>query len=51
MTAQPDVEATDVNAPDPIRRLASSLSSSGRNKAAENPGTEKAIAKQHKKAR
>ncbi|MEI2728711.1 MAG: acyl-CoA carboxylase subunit beta [Candidatus Nanopelagicales bacterium] len=51
MTAQPDVEATDVNAPDPHTTAGKLAELQRRNKAAENPGTEKAIAKQHKKGK
>ena len=51
MTAQPDVEATDVNAPDPHTTAGKLAELRRRNQAAENPGSEKAIAKQHKKGK
>ncbi len=51
MTAVPDVESTDVNAPDPHTTAGKIAELQRRNEASMHSGSEKAIAKQHKKGK
>ena len=51
MTAVPDVDATDVNAPDPHTTAGKIAELQRRNEASMHAGSEKAIAKQHKKGK
>ncbi len=51
MTAQPDVEGPDVNAPDPHTTAGKLAELQRRNEASLHAGSDKAIAKQHKKGK
>ena len=51
MTAQPDVESSDVNAPDPHTTAGKLAELQRRNDASLHAGSDKAIAKQHKKGK